>query len=125
MDITTPGNDNDISVKTYYKIDRKNGYIWFWVEESEAGKIRTGKFISLWSRLSELGSNSFSTINNNPSEILVKLSSEQQFFFTTVYTTQKKGPQYEVRNKLAIRFKNDQDATAFMNEVTQYIPRYQ
>ena len=124
VEVNLPGMTNSTKLNTYYKIDQKNGYIWFWVEESEGRGVKTGKLISLWSRLSELDFNSFNTINNNPSEILVKLSSDQLFFFTTVYTTQKKGPQYEVRNKLAIRFQNEQDATTFINEVKQYIPKY-
>jgi hypothetical protein len=124
VDIDSPGSENDINIKTYYRVDEKNGYIWFWIEETEAGKSRIGKYISLWSRLSELSTDSFNSNKNNPSEILVQLKSSQQFFFTTVYTTQKKGPQYEVRNKLAIRFKDDREASAFSHEVKQYIPRY-
>lgn len=124
VDISSPGSDNDINIKTYYKIDEKNGYIWFWIEETESGKSRIGQYTSLWSRLSELSDDGFSSNPNNPSEILVQLKSSQQFFFTTVYTTQKKGPQYEVRNKLAIRFKDNQEASAFAAEVKQHLPRY-
>lgn len=124
VDINSPGSGNDINIKTYYKVDEKNGYIWFWIEETEAGRNKIAKYISLWSRLSELGTDSFNSNTNNPSEILVKLKSDQQFFFTTVYTTQKKGPQYEVRNKLAIRFRNIQEATSFAEEVKQYVPLF-
>lgn len=124
VDINSTGSDNDINLKTYYKIDEKNGYIWFWIEETEAGKSRIGQFTSLWSRLSELSTDSFSSNQNNPSEILVQLKSSQQFFFATVYTTQKKGPRYEVRNKLTIRFKDSQAASTFSDEVKHYIPRY-
>lgn len=124
VDVNIPGSGNDINVRTYYKIDPVNGYIWFWVEETKAGRNRISKYTSFWSRLSELSPGSFNSIKDNPAEILVKLSSDQLFFFTTVYTTQKKGPQYEVRNKLAIRFKNEQEATAFVNEVQPFIPRY-
>lgn len=122
VNVNEAGTDNSVTVKTYYKVDEKNGYIWFWIEETEVGKTRIGKYISLWTRLSELSTNSFS--NNNASEILIRLKSNQQFFFTTVYTTQKKGPQYEVRNKFLIRFKNDREAIAFADEVKQYIPMY-
>ena len=122
VDVNTNDASNSINVKTYYKVDDKNGYIWFWIEETEAGRNRIGKYTSLWSRLSELGTDSFS--KSNPSEILIQLKSNQQFFFTTVYTTQKKGPQYEVRNKIAIRFKDDQEASSFTDEVRQYIPKY-
>lgn len=121
---TNAGTEDNINVKTYYKIDEKNGYIWFWIEETEAGKNRVGKFSSFWSRLSELGAESFANNKNNPLEILVQLKSSQQFFFTTVYTTKKRGPQYGVRNKLAIRFKNDQEVSAFTGEVKQHVPRY-
>lgn len=124
VDINAEDAGNHINVKTYYKVDDKNGYIWFWIEETEAGRNRVGKFLTLWSRLSELNTESFSTNKNNLSEILVQLKSSQQFFFATVYTTQKKGPQYEVRNKLAIRFKDDQEASSFTDEVRQYIPKY-
>jgi len=120
VDVNEAGNNNSITVKTYYKVDEKNEYIWFWIEETEAGKVRVGKYISLWTRLSELSTNSFD--NNKPSEILVRLKSDQQFFFTTMYTTQKKGPQYEVRNKFLIRFKNDREAIAFADEVKQFVP---
>ncbi len=123
IDINSPDTENGINVKTYYKADEKNGYIWFWIEETEAGRNRIGKYICLWSRLYELGADSFGSNKDNPSEILVRLKSNQQFFFTTIYTTQKKGPQYEVRNKFAIRFKNDREASAFTDEVRQYIPR--
>jgi len=118
------GEGAGITVKTYYKVDDKNGYIWFWIEETEAGRNRIGKYISMWTRLSEFSNNSFNQVNNNPSALLIQLKSNQQFFFTTVYTTQKKGPQYEVRNKFLIRFKNEQDALAFANEARQYLPRF-
>lgn len=124
IDINADNADNHINVKTYYKVDDKNGYIWFWIEESEAGKNRTGKLITLWSRLSELNAESFSANKNNLSEILVQLKSSQQFFFTTVYTSQKKGPQYEVRNKLSIRFRNEGEASAFTDEVQPHIPKF-
>ena len=58
VDVNEAGNNNSITVKTYYKVDEKNGYIWFWIEETEAGKVRVGKYISLWTRLSELSTNS-------------------------------------------------------------------
>jgi hypothetical protein len=124
VDVNTNDASNSINVKTYYKVDDKNGYIWFWIEETEAGKNRVGKFITLWSRLSELNAESFNTNKNNASEILVQLKSSQQFFFTTVYTTQKKGPQYEVRNKLSIRFKNEGEAGAFNDEMLLHVPKF-
>lgn len=124
LDIVIPGSGNDISIKSYYKVDTKNGYIWFWIEETKAGSNSIAKFTSLWSRLSELNAESFSSNKNNPVEVQVQLSSSQQFFFTTVYYSQKKGPQYEVRNKLSIRFNNEADANAFIRDMQPYIPGY-
>lgn len=110
-------------VNTYCKIDGKNGYIWFWVEESFPGRNKIGKFTILWSRLSDMDNESAVMDKNDPSTMIVTVSS-QKFFFTTAYTAQKNGPQYEVRNKLAIQFSNSQDATAFSKELLQNIPKY-
>lgn len=124
IDIVLPGSGNDKSIKTYYKADTKNGYIWFWTEETEAGSNSIAKFTSFWSRLSELNAESFSSNKKNPAEVQVQLTSPQQFFFTTVYYSQKKGPQYEVRNKLIIRFNNESDASAFIGDIQPLIPGY-
>ena len=122
VETNVAGANNNSHINTYYHVDSKNGYLWFWVEETEDGNNRISKFISYWARLSDLDTNSFDYSKNSSSEMLVHLKSSQNYFFSTVYTTQKKGPQYEVRNKLLIRFKNDQEASAFAKELKQYIP---
>lgn len=110
-------------VNTYYKIDNRNGYVWFWIEESLNGSSKIGKYSVLWSRLSDMDNESAIIDKNDPSSMIVNLSS-QKFFFTTSYTAQKKGPQYEVRSKLPIRFANSQDAAEFARELLQNIPKY-
>ena len=120
---TSSSTANSFTIRTYYKVDEKKGYIWFWIEETEAGSNETAKLVSMWTRLSEFGPESFTKNKDNAAEIIVRLKSSQQFFFTTVYTSQKKGPQYEVRNKIFIRFNDEQAASAFAEQLQQYIPK--
>lgn len=121
--VDVKSGNNKFHVNTYYKIDSKNGYVWFWVEESFPGRNKIGKFTILWSRLSDMDNESAMVDKNNPSSMIVALSS-QKFFFTTAYTAQKKGPQYEVRSKLTIQFSNSQDAADFSQILLQNIPKY-
>lgn len=121
----TPSSESDkIVVTTYYKVDVKNGYVWFWIEETEPGSNRISRYTTLWSRLSELNTDEFGDLQNSPANLLIRTKNSQQFFFSTVYTTQKKGPQYGVLNKLLIRFRNDQEASSFADELRQVAPKF-
>lgn len=116
------GNGSSTTVKTYYKVDPKKGYIWFWTEESESNSQQTSTFVTMWARLADIDSSSFKLESSNPPKVLVQLAANQNFFFTTAYTNNKPGPQYGVLNKFIVRFRNNQEAVSFANEAQSNMP---
>lgn len=113
---------NDITTKTYYSTDQRNGYIWFWKEISEPGNQQVNEFISMWARLSDMDTSCIESLIADPSILKVRLTEKQNFFFTTTYTQQKKGPTYGVRNDFLIPFKNKEVAGNFSKQLKLQIP---
>lgn len=113
---------NDITTKTYYSIEQKIGYIWFWKEISEPGNQQVNEFISMWARLSDIDTSCIESLITDPSTLKVRLIEKQNFFFTTTYTQQKKGPTYGVRNDVLIPFKSKEVANNFSNQLKLQIP---
>jgi hypothetical protein len=113
---------NEITTKTYYSIEQKNGYIWFWKEISEPGNQQVNEFISMWARLSDIDTSCVESLITDPSILKVRLTEKQNFFFTTTYTQQKKGPTYGVRNDFLMPFKNKEVASSFSNQLKLQIP---
>lgn len=119
-----PNPSINITVTTYYSIDPKKGYFWLWTEETELNSNQVGRFTSMWSRLTDLDSSCCSILDTDPTFVNLKLSQPQIFFFTTSYASNKNGPQYGVRNHLKIGFKNNTDASGFLQEIKSLLPVY-
>ncbi|WP_353548555.1 hypothetical protein [Sediminibacterium sp. KACHI17] len=115
---------NDVTTKTYYSIEQKSGYIWFWKEIFEPGNQQVNEFISMWARLSEIDTSCIESVAVDPFTLKVRLSQKETFFFTTTYLQKKNGPTYGVRNNLLISFRNEGTANNFSNELKQQIPIY-
>lgn len=115
---------NDVTTKTYYSIEQKSGYIWFWKEISELGNQQVNEFISMWARLSEIDTSCIESVAAYPFTLKIRLSQKETFFFTTTYLQKKNGPTYGVRNDILIPFKTDDAATNFSNEIKRQIPNY-
>lgn len=113
---------DNITTKTYYSIDQKKGYVWFWKEISEPGNQQVNEFLTLWARLSDMDTSCIEALVADPSTLKVRLAEKQNFFFTTTYVQQKKGPTYGVRNDLWIHFKNIDAASDFSNQIKLQIP---
>ncbi|MBL0882370.1 MAG: hypothetical protein IBJ16_03300 [Chitinophagaceae bacterium] len=113
---------NNITTKTYYAIEPKTGYIWFWKEVSEPGNQQVNEFISMWARLSDIDTSCIESVSSDPPILKVRLTEKQNFFFTTSYTQQKKGPSYGVRNDILIPFKNKEAAINFLQQLKLQIP---
>lgn len=116
--------NDGITIKTYYAIDPKKGYIWFWREISEPDSQQTDEFISMWARLTDLDSSCIENSTANPLELKIRLSQKQNYFFTTIYSQQKKGPSYRVHNNLMIPFKNQGTAISIMGKLKTELPSY-
>lgn len=115
---------DDIITKTYYAIEQRTGYIWFWKEISEPGNRQINEFMSMWARLSDIDTSCIEALINDPSVLKVRLTQKQNFFFTTSYTQQRKGPTYGVRNDVLIPFKNKDVAFNFSNQLKMQIPNW-
>lgn len=115
---------NQTTIKTYYAVDVKKGYIWFWKEISEPGNQQINEYISMWARLTDVDRSCVEQVSADPSTVKVRLMQKQNFFFTTMYNQQKKGPVYGVRNDLLISFSNSNDAANFINQLKNQIPNY-
>ncbi len=113
---------DNITTKTYYSIDQKKGYIWFWKEVSEPGNQQVNEFLTLWARLSDMDTSCIEALIADPSILKVRLTQKQNFFFATTYVQQKNGPAYGVRNDILIPFKNIDAATDFLNQFKLQIP---
>lgn len=113
---------NNITTKTYYSIDQKKGYIWFWKEISKPGNQQVNEFLTLWARLSDIDTSCIEALIADPSILKVRLAEKQNFFFATTYVKQKKGPAYGVRNDILIPFKNIYAATNFSNQLKLQMP---
>jgi hypothetical protein len=113
---------DNITTKSYYSIDQKAGYIWFWKEISEPGNQQVNEFITMWARLSDIDTSCIESIATSPATLKVRLAQKQNFFFTTTYLQQKKGPTYGVLNDLLIPFKNQGTASSFLNQLKNQIP---
>lgn len=115
---------DNITTKSYYSIEQKTGYIWFWQEVSEPGNQRVNEFVSMWARLSDIEASGIESVATNPAMLKVQLTQKQNFFFTTTYLQQKNGPTYGVRNDILISFKSVEAATNFANELKQQLPNH-
>jgi len=113
---------NSVTTNTYYSIDQKDDYIWFWKEISEPGNQQVNEFITMWARLSEINTSCIESIATSSATLKVRLAQKQNFFFTTTYLQQKKGPTYGVLNDLLIPFKNQGTASSFLNQLKNQIP---
>lgn len=115
---------DNITTKSYYSVDQKAGYIWFWQEISKPGNQQVNEFITMWARLSDIDASCIESVATNLPKLKVRLAQKQNFFFTTTYLQQKKGPTYGVRNDILISFKSDEGATNFANELKLQFPQY-
>ncbi len=115
---------DNVTISTYYSIEQRTGYIWFWKEISEPNTHQTNEFISMWARLTDIDTSCVESFFENASTIKVRLNQKQNFFFTTTYVQKKNGPAYGVRNDILILFKTDEAATNFSNEIKRQIPNY-
>lgn len=115
---------DNITTRTYYSIEQKTGYIWFWKEISEPNNRQTNEFITMWARLTDIDTSCIKSSSENPLTIKVGLSQKQNFFFTTTYLQKKNGPTYGVLNDILISFKNDNASINFSNEIKRQIPNY-
>lgn len=122
--LTSSVKTDNITINTYYSIDQKKGYVWFWKEISEPGNQQVNEFLTMWARLSDMDTSCIEALITDPSILKVRLAVKQNFFFTTTYVQQKKGPTYGVRNDIWIPFKNDDAATKFSNQLKLQIPTW-
>lgn len=113
---------DNIIINTYYSIDQKKGYVWFWKEISKPGNQQVSEFLTMWARLADMDTSCIEALIAKPSILKVRLAEKQNFFFTTTYLQQKKGPTYGVRNDIWIPFKNTNAATDFLNQLKLQIP---
>lgn len=109
---TTSPEGTAIRISTYYKVDVANDYIWIWTEETNATSQNTLRFITSWARLSDLDT---TLLKNYPNEsfLRIKLLSNQQFFFQTIYSKDASNPTYAVANTINVHFPTTLDNQGF------------